>query len=325
MLAMLVAPRGLVGSVAALLPRRRSEDDAAAPRAEVLRFIAPAAPAPLTVEGLGITFGGLRAVSGAGFTVAPGEVTAIIGPNGAGKTTLLNLISGFYAPDSGGIETAGRQIAGWPMHAAARLGIARTYQATRLFGTLSAEANVVAGFAKGGLGIPFTSSATAERHAMTRGLLALLGYAGDPTAPAADLPHVDRLLVEIARALAMRPHVLLLDSPAGPLSGGEQQLMAIARGLMAKPELLLLDDPFLGLAPTMIEELYAILAELRGDGMTILLVDQMATLALAVDDQGYVLEQGRIAAEGTAAGLQDDRALVDAYLGQGAEQAEAAQ
>ena len=123
----------------------------------------------------------------------------------------------------------------------------------------------------------------------------------------------------------MRPHVLLLDSPAGLLSGGEQQLMAIARGLMAKPELLLLDDPFLGLAPTMIEELYAILAELRNDGMTILLVDQMATLALAVADRGYVLEQRRIAAEGTAAGLQDDRALVDAYLGQGAEQAEAAQ
>ncbi|MBN8185724.1 MAG: hypothetical protein GYB50_22330 [Rhodobacteraceae bacterium] len=93
---------------------------------------------------------------------------------------------------------------------------------------------------------------------------------------------------------------------------------------MAKPELLLLDEPPLRLAPTMIEELYAIVAELRDEGMTILLVDQMATLALAVDDQGYVLEQGRIAAEGTAAGLQDDRALVDAYLGQGAEQAEAA-
>ncbi|MHA7866000.1 MAG: ABC transporter ATP-binding protein [Salipiger thiooxidans] len=324
MLAMLVAPRGLVGSVAALLPRRRSEDDAAAPRAEVLRIIAPAAPAPLTVEGLGITFGGPRAVSGAGFTVAPGEVTAIIGPNGAGKTTLLNLISGFYAPDSGSIETAGRQIAGWPMHAAARLGIARTYQATRLFGTLSAEANVVAGFAKGGLGIPFTSSATAERHAMARGLLALVGYSGDPAAPAADLPHVDWLLVEIARALAMRPHVLLLDSPAGLLSGGEQPMMAIARGLLAKPELLL-DEPPLRLAPAMIEELYAIVAELRDDGMTILLVDQMATLALAVADRGYVLDQGRIVAEGTAAELQDDRALVDAYLGQGAEQAEAAQ
>ena len=324
MLAMLVAPRGLVGSVAALLPRRRSEDDAAAPRAEVLRIIAPAAPAPLTVEGLGITFGGLRAVSGAGFTVAPGEVTAIIGPNGAGKTTLLNIISGFHAPDSGSIETAGRQIAGWPMHAAARLGIARTYQATRLVGTLSAEANVVAGFAKGGLGIPFTSSATAERHAMARGLLALGGYSGDPAAPAADLPHVDRLLVEIARALAMRPHVLLLDSPAGLLSGGEQPMMAIARGLLATPELLL-DEPQLRLAPAMIEELYAILAELRNDGMTILLVDQMATLALAVAYPGYVLEQGRIVAEGTAAELQDDRALVDAYLGQGAEQAEAAQ
>lgn len=93
---------------------------------------------------------------------------------------------------------------------------------------------------------------------------------------------------------------------------------------MAKPELLLLGEQFLGLAPTMIEELYAILAELRDDGMTILLVDQMATLALAVADRGYVLDQGRIVAEGTAAELQDDRALVDAYLGQGAEQAEAA-
>jgi len=122
----------------------------------------------------------------------------------------------------------------------------------------------------------------------------------------------------------MRPHVLLLDSPAGLLSGGEQPMMAIARGLMVKPELLL-DEPPLRLAPAKIEELYAIVAELRDDGMTILLVDQMATLALAVADRGYVLEQRRIAAEGTAAGLQDDRALVDAYLGQGAEKAEAAQ
>lgn len=108
-----------------------------------------------------------------------------------------------------------------------------------------------------------------------------------------------------------------MSSPAGLLSGGEQQMMAIARGLMARPKLLLLDEPSLGLAPAMVEELYAILAELRDDGITILLVDQMATLALAVADRAYVLEQGKVVAEGTAEALQGDETLIAAYLGGG--------
>ena len=111
-----------------------------------------------------------------------------------------------------------------------------------------------------------------------------------------------------------------MDSPAGLLSGGEQQMMAIARGLMAKPRLLLLDEPSLGLAPAMVEELYAVLAEMRDDGITILLVDQMATLALAVADRAYVLEQGRIVAQGNAEEMRGDDALVAAYLGGGTSQ-----
>ncbi|MBY6006380.1 ATP-binding cassette domain-containing protein [Salipiger bermudensis] len=541
---LLLAPQGVVGLVARVLPRRRHAVDAVSPEA-MFQTITPADPQGLQVSGLGITFGGVRAVVDASFTAAPGEVTSIIGPNGAGKTTLLNMISGFYVPGTGTIRTRDTEIAGWSLHDTARLGVARTFQATRLFGSLSAEENVIAGFPRGRFGAPFAPLTTLENRAAARGLLALVGYTGDPETPAADLPHVDRRLVEIARALAMRPHVLLLDepaaglmhgdkmalaallrrladtgiavvlvehdmdmvmgisdrilaldagqpiafdtpdriranekviaaylgegtlsapprklahqpgamdalitseltagygaadvlqglrirvgqgelvallgangagkstflrtvaglvqptggkiimndasihglpphhivehglalvpegrqvfpdltvaqnielgayrrkerpgpeeleailrrfprlrdrldTPAGLLSGGEQQMMAIARGLMAKPKLLLLDEPSLGLAPAMTEELYAILAELRDDGMTILLVDQMATLALAVADRGYVLEQGRIVAEGPADELRADKALIDAYLGQG-ESAEAAQ
>jgi len=534
---LLIAPRGLVGTVAAFLPRS-SDKTPPAPRDTVLDFIRPDITGGLKVEGLGITFGGLKAVDGATFDARPGEVTAIIGPNGAGKTTLLNMVSGFYVPGAGRIETAGQDVAGWSMHATARLGVARTYQATRLFGALSAENNVIAGLPRGRPGAPFSALATTETRALARGLLALVGYAGDPGTPADDLPHVDRRLVEVARALALRPHVLLLDepaaglmqadkralseilrkladcgiavvlvehdmemvmgisdrifamdagqpiafdtpeavrtnekviaaylgegtldappreldyvpgamdrlitrklcagygsadvlkevdlrvgqgelvallgangagkstflktlsglmaptageiiledrniqgrpahqiverglvlvpegrqvfpdltvaqnielgaykrkdqpdaseleailarfprlrermdSPAGLLSGGEQQMMAIARGLMAKPRLLLLDEPSLGLAPAMVEELYAILAELRDDGITILLVDQMATLALAVADRAYVLEQGRVVAQGSADELLGDEALIAAYLGGG--------
>lgn len=542
---LLVAPRGVVGTIAAWLPRR-GRDAAAAEAVEVMRFITPTDRQSLLVSDLGITFGGVRAVNKASFDARPGEVTAVIGPNGAGKTTLLNMISGFYRPGEGQIETAGQDIAGWSMHQTARVGIARTYQATRLFGALTAEENVLAGFPRGSFGGIFTPLGSPERRAMARGLLALVGYRGDPDTRASDLPHVDRRLIEIARALAMRPGVLLLDEPAaglmqgdkralagllrrladtgiavvlvehdmelvmgisdrilaldagepiafdtpavirsdarviaaylgegtlsvpdrqldhepgaierlvarklcagygaadvlqsvnlhvrqgemvallgangagkstflrtvaglmaptsgqivmdngdihglpphqivdrglvlvpegrqvfpeltvaqnielgayrratrpdpselqalltrfprlrdrlhhpaGLLSGGEQQMMAIARGLMSRPRLLLLDEPSLGLAPAMIEELYAILAELRDDGITILLVDQMASLALAASDRGYILEQGRIVAEGSAAELLADDALIAAYLGGGESQAEAAQ
>ncbi|MDP4003370.1 ATP-binding cassette domain-containing protein [Methylobacterium sp. NEAU K] len=525
-----LVPSGLVGSLARLLPRGVDEQVRGDGRAAPLPEGAPGEA--LVVDGIGIRFGGITAAEGVGVTARTGAVTSVIGPNGAGKTTVLNMISGFYRPSAGAIRLGGRELAGRPAHVVARAGIARTYQTTRLFGSLPVIDNVALGFAPGRL---WRLGRVGDRR-MASALLAFVGYRGSLDRLAAELPHVDRRLVEIARALAGGPTVLLLDEPAaglsradtdrlaqlirriadhgiavilvehdmplvmgisdhilvmdagrpiaqgtpaeirrdpavlraylgdadtparprgaplqgaadavlsvlsltagygaapvldgigldvrpgetvallgangagkstvmralsgllrpvegaivlddhrvdtlpahriarlglvlvpegrqvfpelsvvenirlgafgrgrpiddaevgrlldrfprlrdragsraGLLSGGEQQMLAIARGLMAHPRILLLDEPSLGLAPSMINALYATVAELRDEGVTILIVDQMAALALTVADRGYVLEQGRVVASGTAAELSADKGLEAAYLG----------
>jgi branched-chain amino acid transport system ATP-binding protein len=492
--------------------------------------------AGLEVSGLTISFGGIKAATGVALTARPGQVTGLIGPNGAGKTTVLNMISGYYPPDTGSICLGTKQLAGSTASAVTRAGIARTYQTTQLFGSLSVFDNVLLGLRTGRLGNPFGRLAGESDLAAADGLLALVGYRGDLDASASSLPHVDRRLVEIARAVATRPGVLLLDEPAaglsaaekehlktvlrklagaglavmlvehdmtlvmglcdhivvldagrpiaagapseirndprvraaylgsgdvqpparqrplepdgevilaaraieasygavpvlhgvtlevrqgelvallgsngagksttmravsgllrpvggeivlrgsnitaqaphriaaaglalvpegrqvfpelsvrdnlelgaysrgavvisgdveqlltrfprlrerldqraGLLSGGEAQMLAVARGLMSKPRILLLDEPSLGLAPAVIEELYQVLAELRDAGVTLLLVDQMAAMALTIADRGYVIASGRIIHAGSAAELTSDPALDAAYLG----------
>ena len=522
MLAVLwAAPEGIVGEVMHWV-RRRREPVTVPPESAA----APAAPArgmALALEGLSIAFGGVKAATDVAFVAQPGRITSLIGPNGAGKTTVLNMLGGFYRPDAGKVALGERPIAGLPAWRIARAGLARTYQTSQLFSSLTVLENLV---------IASPERSGGEREA--EGLLAFVGYRGDVNARAADLPHVDRRLVEIARALATRPAVLLLDEPAaglsrddkasiamlmrriaqagiavvlvehdmgivmgisdhvvvldagtpiaagapqsvqqdpavraaylgegrtrpsarragaasneallevgglqagygaepvlkginlsvhegalvamlgangagkstlmralsglhrpvrgnvslggvelsqlpahrvvakgvvlvpegrqvfpelsvldnirlggylrkdlddaeiaamlerfpklrerleqraGLLSGGEQQMLAIARGLMAKPRLLLLDEPSLGLAPQVIDDLFAALDRLRGEAVTILLVDQMAGLALALADRAYVIEGGRIVASGTAAEIAADGALEKAYLG----------
>ncbi len=490
----------------------------------------------LVIEGLSLAFGGIRAATDVGLVAEPGRVTGLIGPNGAGKTTVLNMASGFYRPDSGSIRLGGMELSGRPAASIARAGIARTYQTTQLFGSLSAIENVQIGLRVGHLGNPLAATNSPMSGREAEGLLALVGYRGAIDMPASALPHIDRRLVEIARALATRPRVLLLDEPAagltagdkeqlktvlrviaeagiaivlvehdmdlvmstcdhivvldagrpiaegppetirndervraaylgtghvtarpraetkplgseivlsvrdvtagygalpvlggisldvrrgelvallgangagksttmravsgllrpiggtielggtsigvtpahriaarglalvpegrqvfpelsvrdnlalgayarptadlasdiaallerfprlgerieiraGLLSGGEAQMLAIARGLMSRPQILLLDEPSLGLAPAIIEELYGTLAELRAQGTTLLLVDQMAALALAIADRGYVIASGRIVHSGTADALSRDPALEGAYLG----------
>jgi ABC-type branched-subunit amino acid transport system ATPase component/ABC-type branched-subunit amino acid transport system permease subunit len=516
-----VAPEGIVGEVVRLLGRRRDPltvaPEAAAPPTS------PSQGMSLSLDGLSIAFGGVKAATAVAFRAEPGQITSLIGPNGAGKTTVLNMLGGFYKPDAGRIALGARAIAGLPAWRVARAGLARTYQASQLFGSLTVLENLV---------IASPERAGTEREA--EGLLAFVGFRGDVNARAADLPHVDRRLVEIARALATRPAVLLLDEPAaglsredkvavaalmrriadagiavllvehdmgivmgisdrvvvldagtpiaagtpqavqqdpavraaylgegharpaarpsgeapgkallevgrleagygaepvlkgidlsvrqgalvamlgangagkstlmralsglhrpvrgqvalegeelahlpahrvaakgvvlvpegrqvfpelsvldnirlggylrkgpdereidamlerfprlrerlhqraGLLSGGEQQMLAIARGLMAKPRLLLLDEPSLGLAPQVIDDLFTALDRLRGEAVTILLVDQMAGLALALADRAYVIEGGRIVASGTAAEIAADGSLERAYLG----------
>jgi branched-chain amino acid transport system ATP-binding protein len=531
-----LAPEGVIGSLARRL-RRIDRATARAGDFSLSEFLgARGERKALRIEGLTIAFGGVRAATDVALTAEPGRVTALIGPNGAGKTTVLNMIGGFYEPDAGSIRLGDSDLAGAPAPRVARAGIARTYQTTQLFGSLSVLDNVLLGLRRGRLGNPFAPSSTPANRREAEGLLAFVGYKGALGLPAADLPHVDRRLVEIARALATRPGVLLLDEPAaglmradkavltgvlrrladaglavilvehdmalvmgisdhvvvldagrpiaagtpdavrrepkvreaylgsgeiearpraaplpagrervlaaaalkagysavpvldgiafevaegelvamlgangagksttmravsgllrpvsgsislagraierqpphrivraglilvpegrqvfpelsvrdnlllgahsrkdvdleaeiagllerfprlkervggraGLLSGGEQQMLAIARGLMGKPRVLLLDEPSLGLAPAVIDELFATLAELRDRGITILLVDQMAALALKVSDRGYVLESGRIVRADTAAALAQDPALEAAYLG----------
>ncbi|MEO1395194.1 MAG: branched-chain amino acid ABC transporter ATP-binding protein/permease [Cyanobacteria bacterium J06634_5] len=495
--------------------------------------------APLTINNVSIQFGGIKAVDSVSVTAEPGTITAVIGPNGAGKTTLLNLISGFYRPQSGSIGLQSAQLSRMSSRQISALGVSRTFQATRLFNTLSVLDNLrVAsvgerlGFILKGLvgwGVP------RQIEPQLLEVLSFVGYRGNVHTLADALPFVDRRLVEIARALVTRPQVLLLDEPAaglsqedkktlaqllrriassglkviliehdmelvmdisdqvlvmdsgaaialgppnqvkqdpkvlaaylgmgsegtalsrdrvsaqqpvlsveklvtgydtlqvlsglslsvnegelvtvigangagkstllkslvnllptwegevtflgqsladepthkmatkglvlvpegrqvlkeldvvdnlrlggfyrrdaeidpdiermltrfprlrerqhqkaGLLSGGEQQMLAIARGLMAQPKLLLLDEPSLGLAPQLVASLFETLASLRDEGMTILLVDQMATLALEIADRAYLLETGRIVRTGNAQDWRNDPEISQVYLG----------
>ncbi|MHC2107220.1 branched-chain amino acid ABC transporter ATP-binding protein/permease [Methylobacterium sp. CM6246] len=525
-----LVPSGLVGSLSRLIPLRM--DARVTGDTDLAGFLGDRPGESMVVEAIGIQFGGIRAADGVSFTAAPGVITSVIGPNGAGKTTVLNMVSGFYRPSTGAIRLGTRDLTGAPAQTIARAGIARTYQTTRLFGSLSVVDNVALAFSPGRL---LRRAGRADRMTAA-GLLAFTGYTGALDRRADELPHVDRRLVEIARALAGRPRVLLLDEPAagltradtdrlggllrriagcgvtvilvehdmplvmgisdhilvmdagrpiasgvpaairhdpaviraylgaadtparpraapwrgpadavlsahgltagygaaavlegvslevrpgetvallgangagkstamralagllrpveggivledravdglpahriarlglalvpegrqvfpeltvlenirlgahgrkdpidpaeiealltrfprlrdratsraGLLSGGEQQMLAIARGMMARPRILLLDEPSLGLAPAMINALYAVVAELRDASTTILIVDQMAALALTVADRGYVLEQGRVVTQGTSAELAADKGLEAAYLG----------
>jgi len=534
-----IAPTGALGVLQArfskperLVPRQQPDAD------RLASFLTCDADAPdgLRVQDIGIRFGGVQAAEGVSFNAVPGTVTSIIGPNGAGKTTVLNMVSGFYAPDTGSIDL-NDNLAGLPAWKIARAGIARTYQTTQLFTGLTVLENLLAGMQRGRLGDCWRKPDPQQVN-IAMDLLALVGYRGSVHTLAEALPHVDRRLVEIARALALRPRVLLLDepaaglsradtdqvtellrtiagygiavilvehdmtmvmsvsdrilvldsghpiawgepeeirsnpevvraylgstdyqapprpkawdgsrdatlfvkdlvidygaapvvegvslivnpgeliailgangagkssilqaiaglhsaskgsvvlnnenietldanqiagkglalvpegrqvfpelsvrdnllmgaysrtdstnldqdvddilarfprlqdrinSPAGLLSGGEQQMVAIGRGLMAKPSILLLDEPSLGLAPAMIAELYDALANLRDEGVTLLLVDQMANLALQVADRAYVLETGRVVHSGDAETLRNDPELEAAYLGE---------
>jgi branched-chain amino acid transport system ATP-binding protein len=542
LLVLWVAPDGIVG----LARRARQRWWPATPASDSATH-AGAATSPLAarqrlgldVQALTMQFGGLRAVDDLALTAPAGRITALIGPNGAGKTTALNMLSGYYRASSGSFALGNQSLSGLSAWRIARAGVARTYQTSQLFGTLSVADNVILAAQRGRLGSLLGSKrlrapASRERAAA---LLAFCGFTGRHDARAADLAHVDRRLVEIARALAIDPDALLLDEPAaglsrqdkarlatllrriadagvtvtlvehdmalvmaisdqvvvldagqrlaagtpaeiqanndvrraylgealaadpdatanaraapgqemlgvgrlvagygaapvlhgidlqvrhgeavallgangagkttlmhalaglhrpvrggihfdgvelaalgaeqvvgrgvvlvpegrqvfpelsvldnirlgaflhpgerdagveamlvrfprlrerlhqraGLLSGGEQQMLAIARGLMARPRILLLDEPSLGLAPKVIAELFAALDVLRREGMTLLLVDQMAGLALAIADRAYVIEDGRIVAQGAAADIAASDALAEAYLGE---------
>lgn len=553
---LLIAPTGIVGVFLKLkkqcllffknsdLVRHDRTADIPVIKSNAVEFyLSSRTRATLDARALEMVFGGLKAVSDLSLQIVSGRITSLIGPNGAGKSTVINMLTGFYQPTHGDVTLSSRKVSGQAAWKGAQLGVARTYQTSLLFGSLSVLDNVVLACTNGHLG-PLFSSKAMTGHAFIERALAILsfcGFAGDTNQRAEDLAHVDRRLVEIARALATDPDVLLLDEPAaglsredksiladlllkiassgigvlvvehdmqlvmkisdqivvidsgvriavgtpeqiqthpeviraylgqgsgspkmesavtsrsnptvafgrqllgvqslttgygaapvleninlevksgelvallgangagkstlmrtlaglhrpvqghmhfdgteidqctaqeivelglvlvpegrqvfpelsvldniqlggfrcpenidqrteqmldrfprlrerinqraGLLSGGEQQMLAIARGLMAQPRVLLLDEPSLGLAPKIIAELFSVLDDLKRDSLTILLVDQMASLALALADRAYVIESGQIVASGTASEISADPALTQAYLG----------
>jgi branched-chain amino acid transport system ATP-binding protein len=533
-----LAPTGLVGVIAGFLPAARRKA-LYRPRRDITAFLASGATGSgLSVRNLAIGFGGVRAVRNLSFDARAGAITSVIGPNGAGKTTALNAICGFYRPDEGSVQLGGRTVSDLRSYQIPRAGIARTYQTSQLFESLSVIDNLLIALQRGrlGAGSIIAAQRDVESLAVAESLLAFVGYSGELEQLAGALPHVDKRLVEIARALATRPAVLALDEPAagldqkdtsridellrklaaigiavilvehdmelvmgvsshvvvldagakiaegpphavaaepavraaylgvgeqpdrgrrrplaasgqpllavrglsagygaatiirnarldiaegelvavlgangagkttlmralsglirlsggeirfveerverlaadhvaslglilvpegrqifpqlsvvdnlrlgayrrraadetamidvllerfsalkarryqraGLLSGGEQQMLAIARGLMARPKILMLDEPSLGLAPKLLEILYDLLAQMREEGTTMLLVDQTASFALSVADRAYLLQSGTIRHSGTARELGRDPELVRAYLG----------
>ena len=241
----------------------------------------------LAAQGLTMQFGGVRAVGDLSLQARTAAVTSLIGPNGAGKSTALNVLSGYYQPTAGGFSLGGDTLTGRTAMRLARLGIARSYQTSQLFGSLSVEDNVALALNRGRLG-PLLGDArlrSASARAQARALLAWCGYTGAPQARAADLPHVDRRLVEIARALALDPEVLLLDEPAAGLSREDKTALA------------------------------ALLRRIADAGLGVLLVEHDMALVMGISDHVVVLDAGQWLAAGTPAEVQANPAVQQAYLG----------
>ena len=232
----------------------------------------------LTVRGVKTFYGRVMALKGIDLEVNEGEIVTLIGANGAGKTTTLMTISGVLRPRSGSMRFAGRELANVPAHEVVALGIAQAPEGRKIFPRLSVLENLQIG--------AFTRS---------------------------DLDGVAR---DIERVYALFPILAERRHQAGgTLSGGEQQMVAVGRALMARPKLLMLDEPSLGLAPLVVKKIFEVIAELNQQGVTILLVEQNARMALKLANRGYVLETGELIMQGAARELLDDPRVRSAYLG----------
>jgi len=232
----------------------------------------------LDVQGLFVNYGGIQALQNVNLTVNLGEVVTLVGANGAGKSTTLRAISRMLNVRQGQIIYNGRDITRRQAHEVVKFGMAHSPEGRRVLARQTILANLELG--------AYIRSNSAEVKA--------------------DLERQ----FEIFPRLAERRHQL-----AGTLSGGEQQMLAIARALMSRPKLLLLDEPSLGLAPAIVREIFGIIENLRSIGVTILLVEQNANLALQIADRGYVLEAGNITLSGVASDLLKDERVKQAYLG----------
>lgn len=248
----------------------------------------------LDVRDVTMEFGGIRALDGLGFAVEPGEICALIGPNGAGKTTLFNCVSRVYTPQRGSIRFAGHELLAMPPHRVARAGIGRTFQNLALFPALTVRQNVMAG-------------------AYTRG-------GGGAFADALRIPGVARRERRLAREAGELLERLSLahlgDRPAADLPYGTLKRIEIARALAARPQLLLLDEPAAGLTNAEVEELGITIRQIRDEfALTVLLVEHHMSLVMSISDRVVVLDLGRKIAEGTAESVSRDPMVIGAYLG----------
>jgi len=231
----------------------------------------------LEVRNLHVRYGPVEVVSEVSFRVQKGQLAALLGSNGVGKTSILKAITGLIRPHSGEILFEGQMIQGKPPHTIVRLGIGQVMEGRRLFGGLSVEDNLLLG--------------------------------GCNHNPKFRRAHLDEIVNRFPILKEKRTQL------AGSLSGGQQQMLALGRSLMGTPKMLLLDEPSFGLAPIVVEELMTLVRNLRLEGMTILMVEQMANLALEIADYGYIMSPGRIAMEGFAKEIAQHEMLKKTYLG----------
>ena len=232
----------------------------------------------LEIDDIQVFYDKIQALKGISLEVREGQIVTLVGGNGAGKSTTLKTVSGLLHPRHGEIRLAGERLNALPAHRIAALGVVQVPEGRRVFGRLTVRENLEMG-------------AFARRDRA--------GIAEDK----------DRMATLFPR-LKERWHQL-----AGTLSGGEQQMVATARALMARPRALLMDEPSMGLAPMVVEQVFETIATINAQGVTILLVEQNALLALSIADYGYVMESGRIILSGKGADLLDDERVQRAYLG----------
>ena len=243
--------------------------------------MADGAPPILALEGLKVAYGGIQAVKGVDLVVGKGELVCLIGANGAGKTTTLKGVTGLQPLSAGAVRYDGEDVTGRPAFELVRRGLAMVPEGRGVFGALTIEENLAMG-------------------AYTR---------SDRDAIRADIERVYSLFPRLKERRRQT---------AGTLSGGEQQMLAMGRAMMSRPRLLLLDEPSMGLAPMMVQKVFETVLAISREGVTILLIEQNAKLALEVSTRGYVMESGEITIAGEAKSLLHDPKVRAAYLGAGA-------
>jgi ABC-type branched-subunit amino acid transport system ATPase component/ABC-type branched-subunit amino acid transport system permease subunit len=297
-----ILPRGIVGSLQARFARGRTGDTTRETGGwpNWVQGLEPvtsrrddAGQATLMARDLTLRFGGLTAVNAVTMEVRAGTVHALIGPNGAGKSSLLNVVSGFYKATSGEVEVFGSKVGGLPPYALARQGIARTFQNTELFGQMTVLENVLVGqhphfrasLLETVLRLPRFSREEREALAEAKRLLEFVGLSAFADEEARNLPFGHQRRLEIARALALRPKLLLLDEPAAGLTHGE------------------------------IEDLVSLIRGLADRGMTVILVEHHVDMIMAVSDRVTVLDYGEVIADGPPSSIQENQKVIEAYFG----------